>query len=69
VVLQKNQFSWVSPKKLKERTDPEAEYLAIKILSGKYSDPTEGSLFFHAKNVEPFKRKRVKKIGNHIFYR
>lgn len=69
IVTQKRQFSWVNDTRLMLDVADSYKLLAIEILSGKYSDPTKGALFFHAHWVKPFKRERVKRIGNHIFYR
>ena len=71
VVMQPFQFSWVKQIPNWPRTIiPESTYLlAHDILWGKYKDETKGALFFHAKEVNPFNRREVTRIENHIFYR
>ena len=73
VVHSPNQFSWTIYKP--KATDPKAyklaEKVAIDVLTGKVSDITHGSTFYHNKQVSPYwKRKFVfrKKIGSHYFY-
>ena len=73
VVHSPYQFSWTMYKP--KATDPVAyklaEKIAIDVLSGKVSDLTHGSTFYHHINVSPDWRKRFifrKKIGNHLFY-
>jgi spore germination cell wall hydrolase CwlJ-like protein len=49
----------------------EAQELAANILSGRDSDNTNGSLYYHTKAVNPNWAKRidpVKQIGDHLFY-
>lgn len=70
VVMQPLQFSWVKQTAWPRIIIPESTYvLAHDILWGKYRDETKGALFFHAKEAEPFNRREVLRIGNHIFYR
>ncbi len=71
VVMQPLQFSWVKQIPNWPRTViPESTYiLAHNILWGKYKDETKGALFFHAKEAEPFNRREVLRIYNHIFYK
>lgn len=74
VVKQKSkgvcQFSWNCVKIRTTRVSDLAYELAYKILEGTISDPTKGSLFFHANHTGlSFNRKRTVMIGNHIFYR
>jgi spore germination cell wall hydrolase CwlJ-like protein len=73
VVHSPNQFSWTMYKP--KATDPKAyklaEKIAIDVLTGKVSDFTGFSTFYHNKQVSPYwKRKFVfrKKIGSHYFY-
>lgn len=70
VIKQPYQFSWFDSKKDYSRTKIQARILKLAedILHDKYIDPTNGSLFFHNRDVAPFERKRSKVIGNHIFY-
>lgn len=49
----------------------EAQNIAKKILQGRDADPTDGSLYYHTKAVNPAWAKNidpVKKIGDHVFY-
>lgn len=71
VVLQPFQFSWVKqiPKWYKTKVPEETILLASNIIQGKYKDESRGALYFHAKEAEPFERREVLRIGNHVFYR
>ena len=71
VVLQPFQFSWVNqiPKWYKTKVPEETIILASNIIDGKYKDESRGALYFHAREAEPFQRREVLRIGNHIFYR
>lgn len=73
VVHSPNQFSWTIYKP--KATDPKsyklAESVAIDVLSGRVSDITAGSTFYHSIDVKPHWSKKFKyrkRIGNHIFY-
>ena len=70
IIFQPRQFSWTHqfPRWRSTQVPPETEELAMKIMLGKYEDPTAGALFYHNLSVRPFKRHRVAKIGHHIFY-
>jgi N-acetylmuramoyl-L-alanine amidase len=72
VISQKRQFSWYG----KGYTVREKEKwilchrLSKQILLHKTKDPTNGSVFFHEKTINPnWKYKRVGVIDNHIFYK
>lgn len=83
VVLEPGQFSWVRQKGITWKTPvskiPIREKAAFerckKIAKTAYmmnSDPTRGATYFHADYVYPKwakQKKRVVKIGRHIFYR
>jgi len=69
------QFSWYCEpnKKIPPSNNPywvDAKQIAKDVLEGKTDDPTKGALYFHATRVKPNWKhlKRVKQIGNHIFY-
>ncbi|MBN8809061.1 MAG: cell wall hydrolase [Sphingomonas sp.] len=74
VVTQRSQFSFVhggamptAPANAHYRT---ALAIAQVALTNIWEDPSEGALSFHARRVSPgWAMKRVKTIGNHIFYR
>lgn len=77
VVHQSGQFSWTHDGKSDKPKDKDAlsqaELMAQEVLENYYvlTDPTEGSLYFHADSVRPGWRKsfnRVVQIDNHIFY-
>jgi len=77
VVHQSGQFSWTHDGKSDKPRDTEAlaqaKAMAQEVLENYFvlTDPTEGSLYFHAKSVRPGWRKsfnRVVQIDNHIFY-
>ena len=70
-VYQKHQFSWTN-KKLKI-TDwvswKRAEEVAYRVLSDNHSLGDFKALSFHATYVNPgWNKKRIAKIGNHVFY-
>lgn len=49
----------------------EAQTVAREVLEGRSIDPTQGALFYHARNVKPYWAdegvgRRI--IGNHVFY-
>ena len=49
----------------------EAMQIAMKIITGRDTDPTEGSLFYHTKQITPYWAvgiKPLKSIANHVFY-
>ena len=71
VVMQPFQFSWVKQVANWHKTKiPEEIYaMADDLMAGKYKDESRGALYFHAKEVDPFDRREVLRIGNHIFYR
>jgi spore germination cell wall hydrolase CwlJ-like protein len=70
------QFSWWCDGKTDVPTDPDAWAQVLKVAraaqAGKAGDPTDGALFFHNEDVEPAwvsAKKRVARIGKHVFYR
>lgn len=74
VVYQKNsgtcQFSWVCTNKRKEEPSSAAKEVAWDVLMNRTKDPSRGSLFFHATNLDRiFNRKQTVVIGNHVFYK
>ena len=72
VVKQPKQFSWVAqfPNYHSTKVDETAKKLAYDIMiNNRYSDNTEGALFFHAVSVPDFRRKFIKQIGSHKFYK
>ena len=75
VVWQRKQFSWTwdgKSDKPKEKAAWAASLaLADIVLSGKYSDPTNGALFYHATYAKPYWTKamvQTVQLGTHIFY-
>lgn len=71
----KCQFSWWcdgrSDQPVDLRTLSRLRGLAREVLRGKYDDPTNGSLWYHAKGVTPEWRRDFVQgptIGDHIFY-
>jgi spore germination cell wall hydrolase CwlJ-like protein len=78
VVYQKSsttcQFSWVcqerKPMMIKSQQYKMAELAArVVMLEGWRIDKLQNALYFHATHVNPnWNRKKVAKIGNHIFY-
>jgi N-acetylmuramoyl-L-alanine amidase len=70
------QFSWYCDGKT-DRPQSEDEWamaldVAQEAMQGGSRDPTGGALFFHSAKVKPNwggKRKRLMRIGDHIFYR
>jgi spore germination cell wall hydrolase CwlJ-like protein len=74
VVYQPWQFSWVKlfPKHHHTVvTDQDIKNIARNALisSVRFADVTKGALYFHNREVEPFRRKSTVIIGNHIFYK
>lgn len=84
VVYTKYAFSWTQSSSRRERELPsgasraQAEILSRRVLALREylgdaaPDPTRGSLFFHEASILPYwaeTKKRVRKIGNHIFYK
>jgi spore germination cell wall hydrolase CwlJ-like protein len=72
-VYEKKQFSWTSNKSLsvKDRSAwKEAEEVVYRVLIGTHSLGTFNALNFHAVSVQPrWGKKKVARIGNHIFYK
>jgi spore germination cell wall hydrolase CwlJ-like protein len=70
------QFSWWCDGKSDQPDNPEQWALAVEVarqaLADGSPDPTNGALYFHNGGVVPEwakKRKRLVRIGNHVFYR
>ena len=75
VVYEKQAFSWTAVDLL---PDPEgeawtrAQEIADEVYYGRHTPVLNGALFFHATYVKPdwaAERRRVARIGGHIFYR
>lgn len=77
VVWQYKQFSWTldgkSDRPREKQAWKTAQMLADLVMSGDYSDPTGGALFYHADYAKPYwmnvKMKVTVTLGAHIFYR
>ena len=73
VVYQSGQFSWtIKPKKPYGAGWEQAKEIASNLLYSTPSDPTNGALYFHNKEVRPKWSYRLQKtavIGNHTFYK
>lgn len=73
VVYKPYQFSWTiyKPSVKDPKAYKIAKNVALEVLSGKISDFTRGSTFYHATYIKPvwsLKFRRTVKIGNHVFY-
>lgn len=75
VVYQDKQFSWTHMIKdhtpYERKSYREAEAIARDVIIGNVIDPTKGSVFYHARWVNPSWTSYMeisKVIGNHIFY-
>lgn len=67
------QFSWYCDKRIGAIRDREsykrAAQVASLLLNSDIPDITDGALFYHSTDISPgWKRKRIARIGNHIFY-
>ncbi len=67
------QFSWYCDKRIGIIRDREsytkAAQVASLLLNSDIPDITDGALFYHNTTINPgWKRKRIARIGNHIFY-
>lgn len=75
VVYQKSQFSFVRGGRMPSIPEGSPQWqtavaVAKAALTDSWDSPVGGALYFHADYVSPgWKRKRVRTIGNHIFYR
>lgn len=75
VVWQPKQFSWThdgKSDKMKNKKAREHAYLAAYAVLHHVYSLTEGSTHYHSVKVSPFwadSKRKVKKIGDHIFYR
>jgi len=71
------QFSWWCDGKRDEPQDDENWQDAVDVaratMQAEAADPTGGALYFHSSRIKPpawaVKRKRLARIGDHIFYR
>ena len=75
VVYQKSAFSWTDSAELPE-PDGEAWQRALKVAEavyyGRHEPRLEGALYYHADYVKPDwakDKRRIARIGSHIFYR
>ena len=76
VVQQPKQFSWWHPKaRMPKETDPrwiESQRIAVALAEGDYHEyrlKYANAQHFHATYVRPgWKKKKVGRIGNHVFY-
>jgi spore germination cell wall hydrolase CwlJ-like protein len=73
IVSAKNQFSWFRKRRGTIRENDkwiECYELCKYLIVNQPQDPTNGSIFFHGKTINPnWKYKRTVIIGNHIFYK
>jgi N-acetylmuramoyl-L-alanine amidase len=75
VVYERQAFSWTAVDILPEpEGDPwqRAQEIAEEVYYGRHTPVLNGALFFHATYVKPDwagERRRVARIGNHVFYR
>jgi spore germination cell wall hydrolase CwlJ-like protein len=72
ILSKPKQFPWYNKsfKVLEPKVYDSINELSKSILNGKTKDPTNGSIFFHEKSLNPnWKYKKIKIIGNHIFYK
>lgn len=69
VVFEKGQFSWTKDKRKRKQAIPQ-EYLELARLAiSQHNRAKFNALFFHSTKIKPsWKRKRLARIGNHIFY-
>ncbi|QDO97251.1 cell wall hydrolase [Ferrovibrio terrae] len=71
------QFSWWCDGKRDEPKDDKDWHEAVDVakatMKAEAGDPTGGALYFHSSKIKPpvwaTKRKRLARIGDHIFYR
>jgi spore germination cell wall hydrolase CwlJ-like protein len=70
VVSQRGQFSWWTTRK-NIPVDPNIRNLAMEFVLNikEHRDITKGSLFFHHVDLDPFNRRFIAQIGNHVFYK
>lgn len=69
VVFEKGQFSWTSDKNKHKQIVPKKYYTLARLALFQHKRAKFKALFFHSTAVKPgWKRKRLTKIGNHIFY-
>jgi N-acetylmuramoyl-L-alanine amidase len=75
VVYEKSAFSWTSYGALPDPSGEawaRAQEIAEDVYYGRHQPVLNGALFFHATYVKPewaAERRRIARIGNHIFYR
>jgi spore germination cell wall hydrolase CwlJ-like protein len=75
VVYERKAFSWTEIDSLPE-PEPEAwaraQQIAEEVYYGRHKPVLNGALFFHATYVKPdwaLERRRIARIGNHVFYK
>jgi N-acetylmuramoyl-L-alanine amidase len=75
VVYQRKQFSWtLDTDKLRKRVkfDYQTYKIAMKALTGKLVDYTQGATHYHTVKVNPYwtnNKVYLTRIGNHVFYK
>jgi hypothetical protein len=75
VVYEKSAFSWTDYRTLPEPAGEEwerAQKVAEAVYYGKYAPVLDGALYFHATYVNPDwakEKRRIARIGAHVFYR
>lgn len=75
-ILNKCQFSWWCDGRSDQPKDKKSWRTSLQIASslvfGKYSDPTQGALFYHSTQVSPRWAKKMTKtyhVGRHLFFK
>ena len=69
VVFQKGQFSWTQGWRNDWRADHHSYQVARVALMGSHSMRDFNALYFHNTSVKPgWNKKKIARIGNHIFY-
>jgi spore germination cell wall hydrolase CwlJ-like protein len=75
VVYEKSAFSWTALGALPEPSGEawdRAQEIAEEVYHGRHAPVLNGALFFHATHVKPEwvgERRRIARIGNHVFYK
>jgi len=75
VVYEPSAFSWTIEKGLAEPAGPQwaqAQLVAENVYSGKHAPIMRGALYYHAVYVKPAwaaEKRRLGRIGQHVFYR
>ena len=69
VVFEKGQFSWTRDKTKLKQPVPKHYHELARLAIYQHERAKFNALFFHNTTIKPqWKRKRIAKIGNHIFY-